>query len=61
MADLQDDVLTLLLDVGDADHTGWLRRGRAPELGRATSVRGFDQPLIENVCFENWLRVLGET
>jgi microsomal dipeptidase-like Zn-dependent dipeptidase len=24
-------------------------------------ARGFDQPVIEKVCFKNWLRVLGHT
>jgi membrane dipeptidase len=27
----------------------------------AMRARGFDQPLIEKVCFKNWLRVLGQT
>jgi membrane dipeptidase len=27
----------------------------------AMMTRGFDQPLIEKVCFNNWLRVLGRT
>jgi microsomal dipeptidase-like Zn-dependent dipeptidase len=25
----------------------------------AMMTRGFDQPVIEKVCFTNWLRVLG--
>jgi hypothetical protein len=33
-ADVQDDALALLLDVDDANDTGRLQRGRAPELGR---------------------------
>jgi microsomal dipeptidase-like Zn-dependent dipeptidase len=24
-------------------------------------VRGFGEPLIEKICFRNWLRVLGQT
>jgi hypothetical protein len=31
---VQDDALALLLDVDDANDTGRLQRGRAPELGR---------------------------
>jgi membrane dipeptidase len=27
----------------------------------AMSARGFDQPLIEKVCFKNWLRVVEAT
>jgi membrane dipeptidase len=27
----------------------------------AMRARGFDQPLIEKVCFKNWLRLLGQT
>jgi membrane dipeptidase len=27
----------------------------------AMRSRGFDQPLVEKVCFKNWLRVLGRT
>jgi membrane dipeptidase len=27
----------------------------------AMRTHGFDQPLIEKVCFKNWLRVLGQT
>jgi membrane dipeptidase len=27
----------------------------------AMRARGFDEPLIEKVCFKNWLRVLGRT
>jgi membrane dipeptidase len=27
----------------------------------AMTARGFDQPLIEKVCFKNWLRVFGQT
>jgi hypothetical protein len=30
-------------------------------LGDAMRARGFDQLLIEKVCFKNWLRVLGQT
>jgi hypothetical protein len=32
------DALALLLDVGDANDTGWLQRGRAPEFGRRHAV-----------------------
>jgi membrane dipeptidase len=32
-----------------------------PNLVGAMSARGFDQQLIEKVCFKNWLRVLGRT
>jgi membrane dipeptidase len=32
-----------------------------PNLVGAMRARGFDQPLIEKVCFKNWLRVLGQT
>ena len=24
-------------------------------------TRGYDEPLIEKLCFKNWLRVLGQT
>jgi hypothetical protein len=58
---VQDDALALLLDVGDVNDTGWLQRGRAPELGPAMRARRFDQPLIEKECFKNWLCVLGRT
>jgi membrane dipeptidase len=27
----------------------------------AMRTRGFDQPVIEKICFKNWLRVLGRT
>jgi membrane dipeptidase len=27
----------------------------------AMRASGFDRPLIEKVCFKNWLRVLGQT
>ena len=32
-----------------------------PNLVGAMRARGFDQPLIEKVCFKNWLRVLRQT
>jgi membrane dipeptidase len=38
--------------------------GNAAELQNlvaAMRARGFDQLLIEKVCFKNWLRVLGQT
>jgi hypothetical protein len=50
-AGVQDDALAPS-DVEDADDTDWHRRGPAEELGRAMKLRGFDQPVIEKVCFE---------
>jgi membrane dipeptidase len=38
--------------------------GNAAELQNlvaAMTARGFDQPLIEKVCFKNWVRMLGRT
>jgi membrane dipeptidase len=32
-----------------------------PNLVEAMRARGFDQPLIEKVCYGNWLRVLAAT
>jgi membrane dipeptidase len=32
-----------------------------PNLVEAMRVRGFDEPLIEKVCYGNWLRVLRAT
>jgi membrane dipeptidase len=32
-----------------------------PKLVQAMRKRGFGEPLIEKVCFRNWLRVLGRT
>ena len=39
--------------------TGRSRPPRPPVAGAVGLSPGGDQPMIEKVCFKNWLRVLG--
>jgi hypothetical protein len=58
---------TVVTGIGSAARSsGSRRRGRIAAFRAGINAGGmralgFDQPLIEKVCFKNWLRVLGRT